>query len=238
MTRKSLTKKASFMKDRWSEEGVIHFQPKHRWASLQPQVYGILAQSLITWRDRLLRVGLVGRNPYRYGGVGFGNLSGRLPPYPGVRGARPFLVTGSQTGGRPSLTLDDLCVVSRYEPESNCVESFGPIKPSSESMTHGIIYDADPTIRFVFHGHSPHIWQQAGALGLSVTDPAADYGTPAMCQEVEKILRSPLVIRKPFIVMGGHEDGVLAFAKTADEVGQALLDLLSKAFSLKYSQAG
>ncbi len=238
MTRNSFRKKASFTKNRWPEEGVIHFQAKHRCASLEPQVHGIVAQSLITWRDRLLRVGLVGHNPYRYGGVGFGNLSGRLPPFPGVPGARPFLVTGTQTGGRPSLTLDDLCVVTRYEPDCNCVESFGPIKSSSESMTHGIIYDANPAIRFVFHSHSPHIWQEARALVLPVTDPAAYYGTPAMCQEVQKILRSPLVIRRPIIVMGGHEDGVLAFGKTADEVGQALLDLLSEAFSLAYSQAG
>ena len=223
---------------RRSEEGTIHFQPKHRWVSLDPQVHGVVAHSLITWRDRLLRAGLVGDDPYRYGGVGFGNLSGRLPPFPRVPGARSFLVTGSQTGGRPSLTLGDLCVVTRYEPDCNCVESFGPIKPSSESMTHGIIYDADPAIRFVFHGHSPEIWQQARTLGLPVTDPAVDYGTPAMCQEVQKIFRSPLVTRRAIIAMGGHEDGVLAFGSTAEEVGLALLDLVSKAFALTYSRAG
>jgi hypothetical protein len=38
--------------------------------------------------------------------------------------------------------------------------------------------------------------------------------------------------------MGGHEDGILAFGRTAEEVGLALLDLVSKAFSLTYSQAG
>ncbi len=32
--------------------------------------------------------------------------------------------------------------------------------------------------------------------------------------------------------MGGHQDGVLAFGKTAEEAGKALFDLLSEALSL------
>ncbi len=35
------------------EEGVIHFQTDHRWATLDPEVHGPLAHSLIAWRDRL-----------------------------------------------------------------------------------------------------------------------------------------------------------------------------------------
>ncbi len=214
------------------EEGVIHFQIDHRWGTLDSEVHGTLAHSLIAWRDRLLRVGLVGRDPKRYGGVGFGNLSGRLPPFPGPLGARPFLVTGTQTGGRPTLTFADLCVVTRYDPECNWVESVGPLRPSSESMTHGILYDADPTIRFVFHGHSSAIWEQARTLGLPVTDPAVDYGTPAMCREVQKTLRGAVADQRPIVVMGGHRDGILAFGETAEGAGQALLDLLSQALCL------
>jgi ribulose-5-phosphate 4-epimerase/fuculose-1-phosphate aldolase len=214
------------------EEGVIRFKAKHRWAALDRDVHGALADLLIAWRDRLLWVGLVGRDRNRYCGVGFGNVSGRLPPFPGPPGARPFLITGTQTGGRPTLTLADLCVVTRYRPECNRVESFGLVRPSSESMTHAVLYDAGPTIRFVFHGHSPAIWVQASALGLPVTDPTADYGTPAMCQEVQRLLRDPEVARRQVLIMGGHQDGVLAFAESADEAGRALLDLHSEALSL------
>ncbi|MFQ5521738.1 MAG: class II aldolase/adducin family protein [Candidatus Methylomirabilia bacterium] len=214
------------------EEGVIRFQADHRVAALDPQVHGAVARTLIAWRYRLVETGVVGCAPNRYGGVGFGNLSGRLPPFSGSPGARPFLVTGTQTGGRPFLTLADLCVVTRYDPECNWVESFGLVRPSSESMTHGVLYDAAPAIRFVFHGHSPAIWEQARALGLRTSHPTAGYGTPAMCGEVQRLLRDPEVFRRRVLVMGGHRDGILAFGETAEEAGRALLDLLSRALRI------
>lgn len=219
-------------KRRISEEGVIRFRAAHRLASLDAEVHGAVAHPILSWRDRLVRAGLVGCDPTRYGGAGFGNLSGRLPPFPGSPGWRPFLVTGTQTGGRRFLTLRDLCVVTKYDHSSNSVESLGPVRPSSESMTHGVLYDADPTIRFVFHGHSPAIWERARALGLPTTGPHAGYGTPAMCREVESLLQIPEVARGRLLVMGGHLDGVLAFGETAGEAGQALLDLLSRALCL------
>jgi len=213
------------------EEGVIRFRAYHRSAALDPQVHGIVGQPLIAWRNRLQGAGLVGCDPNRYGGVGFGNLSGRLPPFPGLPGARPFLITGTQTSGLPSLSLVDMCVVNRYDPKYNRVESLGLVRPSSESMTHGVLYDADPAIRYVFHGHSPVVWEQAWALDILVTDPAVEYGTPAMCREVERLLRDSAVARGRVLVMGGHRDGILAFGKTADDVGQTLMDLLSVAGS-------
>jgi hypothetical protein len=210
------------------EEGVIQFKVDHRVVALDPQVYDAIARPLIAWRQRLVQAGLVGCDPNRYGGIGFGNLSGRVQRFAGAPGARAFLITGTQTAGRPFVTLADLCVVTRYDPERNWVESFGMIRPSSESMTHGVLYDADPSIRFVFHGHSAAIWAQAQALGLPVTDPAAGYGTPDMCREVQWLLRDPEVFQGRILVMGGHRDGVLAFGETADEAGRALLDLLSR----------
>ena len=219
------------------EEGVIRFGAYHRPGTLDSQAYGTVAQPLIAWRNRLHRAGLVGRDPNRYGGVGFGNLSGRLPPFPGLPGARSFLITGTQTSGLPSINLADLCVVNRYDAKYNWVESFGLVQPSSESMTHGVLYDAEPAIRYVFHGHSPIIWGQACALDLPVTDPAVDCGTPAMCREVEWFLRDPAVCRERVLVMGGHRDGILAFGETTDEAGQRLIDLLSHAVSRACRQA-
>jgi len=213
------------------EEGVIRFRAHHRPAPLDLQVHGAVAQPLIAWRNRLHRSGMVGRDPTRYAGVGFGNLSGRLPPFPGLPGARPFLITGTQTSGLPSLSLADMCVVNRYDPKYNWVESLGLVQPSSESMTHGVLYDADPAIRYVFHGHSPVVWEQAWALDILVTDPAVDYGTPAMCREVERLLRDSAVARRRVLVMGGHRDGVLAFGETAEEAGQTLINLFSRAVS-------
>src|SRR5262249_35839367 len=133
-------------------------------------VHGEGARVLSAWREVLARLSLVGRDPARYEGLGYGNLSARLAPFGDVgRGRRRFLVTGSQTGGIPDLTLDHYCVVERYDVARNTVHSLGPVRPSSESLTHGAIYDAAPAARFVFHAHAPEIWRAARALGLPVT---------------------------------------------------------------------
>ena len=50
---------------------------------------------LNAWRGILYRLGLIGRDPARYGGAGYGNVSHRLA----MSGAEPcFIVSGSQTG--------------------------------------------------------------------------------------------------------------------------------------------
>jgi len=210
-------------------DGVIRFRADHRVRALDFEAHVAVARSLLRWRRRLAKVGVVGADPARYQGAGFGNLSGRLPPFPGCPGARRFLVTGTQTGGHRSLKLADLCLVTRCDAERNRVSSLGLVKPSSESMTHGALYDADPTIRFVFHVHSPLVWERAQELRLPTTEAAAGYGTPVMCREVREKLADPQVREAGILVMGGHRDGLLCFGTTADEVGCTVLDLLERA---------
>src|SRR5262245_59897738 len=123
-------------------EGVIRFEVEHESRMLEARVHGEPARVLSAWREVLARLTLVGQDPMRYQGLGYGNLSARLPPFGDVgRGRRRFLVTGSQTGAIADLTLDHYCVVERYDLARNTVHSLGPIRPSSESLTHGAIYD-------------------------------------------------------------------------------------------------
>src|SRR5512134_3622137 len=122
-------------------EGVTRFQVDHEPRMLEGRVYGETARVLAAWREVLARLGLIGRDPARYQGLGYGNVSARVGPFGDVgRGQRRFLVTGTQTGGRPSLTLADFCLVERYDLDANQVRSVGPLPPSSESLTHGAIY--------------------------------------------------------------------------------------------------
>ena len=143
-----------------------------------------------------------------------------------------MLITGTQTGGRDAVSLDQLCAVEGYDPRQNRVWSRGAILPSSESMTHGTIYDVSPSIRFVMHVHTPLLWRSAQALRLPVTDPDAPYGSAAMAFAVEALFRTTAVSEKRVFAMGGHEDGVVAFGRTADEAGQALLSQLARAHEL------
>lgn len=212
------------------DEGVIKFSARHDLRRLDTRVYGDLACKLTAWREIFAKTNLVGQEPHRYGGAGYGNVSGRVHAPADGRGARAFLITGTQTGGTPCVTLDHYCVVSRYDYRKNAVDSFGPIQPSSESMTHGAIYDLAPHIRFVFHAHTPLIWTRAAELNIPTTDPSVPYGTPAMADEMHRLFRTTTLPELRILSMGGHEDGIIVFGRTAEETGQVMLTYLARAY--------
>lgn len=187
-------------------------------------------RALIAWRGILWRLGLVGQDPARYGGVGFGNLSRRLSP-PGVVPPR-FAITGTQTGALAALDATHFAVVTACEPTHNRVRAEGPIAPSSESLTHGMLYRIDPSIGFIFHVHSPDIWHARAALKLPTTAADVAYGTPAMAAEMRRLKRSGALMRRRIVVMAGHEDGVIAFGRTADQAGGVLLRTLARAMEM------
>ncbi|MFZ9887717.1 MAG: class II aldolase/adducin family protein, partial [Myxococcota bacterium] len=175
--------------------------------------------------------GLVGRDRFRYGGAAFGNVSARLSSMSDP--ARPsFVVSGSQTGGERRLERSQCAVVTDWSLAENSVVSFGECLPSSEALTHATLYEVVPEAQYVFHVHSPEIFGHAGALGLSCTDVTAGYGTPAMAQEVARLCRSGQETSAGVLVMGGHEDGVVAYGQTAEAAAGALVSLLARARSL------
>src|SRR5689334_1696030 len=108
------------------DEGVIKFQAEHEGRPLDAERYGDLVCELVAWREILVMTGLIGQDPARYGGAGYGNVSVRLPPFPGERGQRAFLITGTQTAGMRRIGLEHFCIVRRYEPRQNRVASAGP----------------------------------------------------------------------------------------------------------------
>jgi hypothetical protein len=216
-----------------SPEGVIRFEADHRSGPLEERVYGEAARALAAWREVMSRLGLIGRDPARYQGVGFGNASARVGAMGDVgRGMRRFLVTGSQTGGRAALTLADFCLVERYDLERNRVTSVGLVPPSSESLTHGAIYDIAPQARVVLHGHAPEIWKHARSLAIPVTAAAVPNGTPEMAREVQRLYRESALPGMGILAMGGHQDGVLSFGKSATEAGEVLVRQLARALTL------
>lgn len=211
-------------------EGVTRFQFDHETRQLEERVYGETAVVLGAWREVLARLGLIGRDPSRYQGAGYGNVSARVGPFGDVgRGQRRFLVTGTQTGGRPRVMLEDFCLVERYDLLRNHVRSTGPVPPSSESLTHGAIYDIAPAARVVLHAHAPEIWRHARALGLPVTRVEALNGTPEMALEVQRLYRESTLSGTGILAMGGHEDGVIAFGATAAAAGETLVRHLARA---------
>src|SRR5262245_59277308 len=215
-----------------STEGILRFEVDHETAGLERRLYEETARALVAWRELMARLGLLGRDPARYHGLGYGNVSARVPPFGDVgRGQRRFLVTGTQTGGRARLTLDDFCLVERYDVARNQVRSRGRVTPSLESLTHAAIYDIAPAARAVLHGHAPELWRHARALGLPVTRAEALNGTPDMALEVQRLYRQSTLSGTGILAMGGHEDGVIAFGGSAGEAGETLVSSLARALA-------
>lgn len=211
-----------------TKEGVIKFEMEYQVAAALPAAQ--LAE-LNAWRKMMYLTELIGQTPSRYGGYGFGNISCRVD-YPCNSGQPPFAITGTQTGGAIDLTPQDYVVVTACYPEANRLVAEGPVKPSSESLTHGVIYAQDDGIRWVMHAHSPHIWRNAAALDLPMTAADVAYGTPEMAAEVARLFRESDVAQRRIFGMAGHEDGIVSFGATAEEAGFVLLGCLARAFQL------
>lgn len=211
------------------QEGVIKFDLEFTPA---PPLAGELLREINAWRRILHRLGLTGRDPKRYDGLGYGNISQRIEPFDAPEARRRFVVSGTQTGGLGDLGVEHYALVTECDPERNRVVAEGPIRPSSEALTHGSLYGVDASLRFVMHVHSPEIWRHAIALGIPLTDPAVPYGTPEMAAEVRRLLSDAAVREGRIFAMGGHEDGLVAFGRTAGEAGSLLVGLLAGAFQL------
>lgn len=211
-----------------STEGVIKFALDFTPA---PPLPAEVLRELDAWRTLLVRLGVLGQDPARYDGFGFGNVSRRLPPYDAPPTHRPFVITASQTGHLPTLAPRHYTLVRRCLPAENRVEAEGPLAPSSECLTHGTLYDLDAALRFVMHGHAPTLWRQAAALGLPATHPGVPYGSPEMAAEVERLFRETDAPARRLFVMAGHEDGFVVFGQTAAEAGAALVTALAEALA-------
>lgn len=209
-----------------SQEGVIKYRLDFTSGPSQP-ADGL--RELNAWRTILFRLELIGQDPRRYGGLGFGNISQRWEPFSAPPEERRFVVSGTQTGGLPELDPRHYSLVLECHPRENRLVAQGPIQPSSEALTHGTLYGLDDSLRFVMHVHSPLIWRRARHLGLPLTDPSAAYGTPEMAEEVGRLMADPQVRRLGIFAMGGHEDGLVAFGREAEAAGVILIHYLSLA---------
>lgn len=212
------------------DEGVIKFAFEHRRETLDRSSYLDLVCPLMAWREILALTGLVGQDRDLYEGAGYGNVSIRVGrPGKGL-GRRSFLITGTQTSGKRCVSLDDFCLVERYDLGRNRVESVGSVNPSSESLTHGAVYDLGPHIRSVLHAHTPALWGRRRELRLPETAPDVPYGTPAMAREVQRLYREGVLAERRILAMGGHEDGIIAFGKNAEAAGSTLIKWLARAY--------
>jgi Class II Aldolase and Adducin N-terminal domain len=211
-------------------EGVIRFRAEHASEPL-PAELAAAAARLGGWRRILRGVGVLGQDPHRYGGYGFGNVSARVPPFPTPPGRRRFLVSATQTSGKEAADLADFALVERYDFAANRVGSRGSALPSSEALTHGAIYDLSSEVRAVFHVHAPELWRRAAELDLPTTSPGLREGTAELATEIRRLRPGWVLAAGGLVAMGGHEDGMIAFGRCEEEAGQRLLAALARAYA-------
>lgn len=181
------------------DEGVIKFECA--WTP-GPLPYYAKSIELFDFRNQLYRDGLIGVYP---DGIGFGNISFRI-----TQDQPLFLISASQTGHIPSADAEHFALVTSFDVQRNSVARVGPMKASSESMTHAIIYETFPQSCAVIHVHSTAHWYRL--LGtVPTTGTQVPYGTPEMAAEVQRLACQSDLAQQRILVMAGHEDGILSF---------------------------
>jgi hypothetical protein len=190
------------------EKGYVQFRSD--WQAAPPPA-GPLVDALIGWRQRLYRLGLIGVYP---DGIGFGNISARLP-------AGTFLISGTATGKLEALGPEHFTEVTDCDFAANWLRCRGPAQASSESLSHAAVYRAAPATSAVIHVHHLGLWQQLYG-NTPTTDPRAEAGTPEMAHAIEELLRGDVA---GLFVMGGHREGLIAFGESLDTAGSRLLEV-------------
>jgi len=195
-------------------EGYIKYTAKHR---LAPAIKAPHWAELNDVRTRLCQLGLIGALP---GGIGFGNVSIRFK-------GNKFLISGTATGALPVLVPNDYCLVSSFDPCRNLVVSKGPVKASSESMTHGAVYQSCSGAHCVIHIHSKSIFKGMIKDCCPATPEKAAYGTPEIALAIKDCVRQ---INKDEgnIVLLGHDEGLLAYSPSAERTFMLIMELYNK----------
>lgn len=167
-------------------------------------------------RRRLVEAGLIGHDDVH--DVGFGNIS--------VRIADQFIISGTQTGHLASTTREHYARVTAADIEHNRVACTGAVQASSESMTHAAIYAAAPAVGAIVHVHDQGLWETS-LHRLPATGRNVAYGTPAMAQELERLLVESAFLTDGLAVMAGHDGGLIAIGRDLGEASDRMLDYQS-----------
>ncbi len=171
-----------------------------------------IIDELNNWRQKLYNQQLIGTYP---DGIGYGNISRRLTD-------GSFLITGTATGSIRQLTNKHFTRVVDFNIEDNSITCQGPIKASSESLTHAIIYKSLPKVNAVVHIHNNVLWQKL-LNNVPTTSLQVAYGTPEMANEINRMLATSNLKEDKILVMAGHEDGLIAFGNDLAEAAGKFL---------------
>lgn len=170
---------------------------------------------LNVWREIMYKGGMIGVYP---DGIGFGNISMRC-------NEKTFLISGTATGGLATLNESHYSLITRYNLSTNSVTCVGPLKASSESLTHALIYECSADANAVIHIHNLNLWHRL-IHHAPTSSENISYGTPEMASEIKRLFDETALSKEKIVVMGGHREGIISFGKDLDEAGSILINKL------------
>lgn len=195
------------------DEGYIKFNCE--WTDGSPLEDAAISE-LNKWRRLLFDAGLVGQ--YKDTGIGFGNISMRSKP------DALFIISGTQTGHLADLSGAHCTQVTDYNIQDNRISCRGPVRASSESLTHAAIYEMNPAIQAVVHVHSDTLWHELRDR-IPTTDSGVAFGTPEMAEEFKRLYRDTDFASSEIAVMGGHDGGLISIGHDIATAAGRLLEI-------------
>lgn len=191
------------------DEGYIKFNCDWTFKPLQINI----PEEILAYRDKLHELKLIGH--IKNLNIGYGNIS--------VRTDDGIIISGTQTGNIFPINKESFTVVTSYEIAKNNVICEGPVKASSETMTHAAIYEIDDSIKAIIHVHNASIWKKL-LHKFPTTNAAVAYGTPEMAGEIKRLFNEHHFNNTDnIIIMAGHEDGIISFGKDLKEAYNILI---------------
>jgi ribulose-5-phosphate 4-epimerase/fuculose-1-phosphate aldolase len=138
-----------------------------------------------------------------------------------------FLISGTSTGAERILAANKYCLVTSINIRANKITSTGPIQASSESMTHGAIYQSCREAESVIHIHNRKIFDGMIKDHCPATPASAEYGSPEIAIAIAENIRQSGELEGT-IVLAGHDEGVIAYSSSPEKAFSLIQDLYIK----------
>lgn len=191
------------------DEGYIKYHQE--FIKAEGLVSAQMIEEINAYRSRLYSMKLIGAYDEI---IGYGNISYKMAD-------ERILISGTQTGQIESLNENHYTIVERYNIDENSLTCKGPIKASSEALTHAAVYELSNDINAVIHVHSRELWDKYLNV-MPTTGADVSYGTPEMAYEVKRLYHEGAMKKKPVMIMAGHDEGIITFGKDFKEAMDVL----------------
>ncbi|MBN1896681.1 MAG: class II aldolase/adducin family protein [Candidatus Aenigmarchaeota archaeon] len=130
------------------------------------------------------------------------------------RNSKGFVIT---SGGRDkgNLSQKNFVQVLNVNVDSGRVIVKGEEQPSSETLTHHLLYSGRKSVNAVIHVHDDIVLKNAHKLNIKSTERKHPYGTAELAKDIYKSIG-----RENFLAVRGH--GVIATGKSLWEAGKII----------------